>query len=145
SSRRKMPCPTTIQRSRRCQSGRPRSPDSTWCSPPLARQRGRAGEKERGDKTQSSFLCLCLPLSFSPALPLSTEMSIPTLPPTPDVPQVLLFGHSGSGKSALLGALLKAAETQGQVFRGELHESSGRMASIRDAVYKGDELEPTAA
>ena len=70
-----------------------------------------------------------------------------TTPPTADhaipadAPQVLLFGHTGSGKSALLGALLKAGETQGPTLRGEVLESSGRLASIRDAVYRGGEMQ----
>jgi hypothetical protein len=69
-------------------------------------------------------------------------MSNEPLPPLPpNTPQVLLFGHSGSGKSALLGALLKANETQGRTLRGEVLESSGRLASIRDAVYHNIELE----
>src|SRR5688572_14135384 len=65
--------------------------------------------------------------------------------PPPGTPQVLLFGHTGAGKSALLGALLKAGETQGPTLRGEVLESSGRLASIRDAVYRGDNLERTDA
>ena len=61
----------------------------------------------------------------------------------PDIPQVLLFGHSGAGKSALLGALYQAGEKQGETLRGEVLEPSGRLASIRDAVYSGKELEKT--
>src|SRR5262245_52045877 len=61
-------------------------------------------------------------------------------PPPPDAPQVLLFGHTGAGKSSVLGALLKAAETQGTTLRGEVLESSGRMASIRDSIYRGESL-----
>jgi hypothetical protein len=69
-------------------------------------------------------------------------MSNEPLPPLPlNTPHVLLFGHSGSGKSALLGALLKANETQGRTLRGEVEEPSGRLASIRDAVYRNTELE----
>lgn len=71
-------------------------------------------------------------------------MPIPILPPKPETPQVLLFGHAGAGKSAILGALLKAAETQGPTLRGEVLEPSGRLASIRDAVYQNVTLEPTA-
>src|SRR5262245_33159506 len=76
-------------------------------------------------------------------------MAKPTPTPAPPpldrkTPQVLLFGHTGSGKSALLGALLRAAETQGPTLRGEVLESSGKLASIRDAVYRGDNLDPTA-
>lgn len=66
-------------------------------------------------------------------------------PPDPHTPQVLLFGHSGAGKSAILGALLRAAETQGPTLRGEVVEATGRLASIRDAVYRGTVLEPAAA
>jgi hypothetical protein len=71
-------------------------------------------------------------------------MPIPILPPKPETPQVLLFGHTGAGKSAILGALLKAAETQGPTLRGEVLEQSGRLASIRDAVYQNIPLEPSA-
>jgi hypothetical protein len=59
-------------------------------------------------------------------------------PPPPDSPQVLLFGHTGAGKSSVLGALLRSAETQGSTLRGEVLEASGRMASIRDSIYRGD-------
>ncbi len=71
-------------------------------------------------------------------------MSTP-VPVPKDTPSVLLFGHSGAGKSALLGAMLKAAETQGPILRGEVLEASGRLASIRDSVYKGNAPEPNAA
>src|SRR5262245_63754024 len=67
----------------------------------------------------------------------------PPEPPDPAAPQVLLFGHSGSGKSALLGALLRAGQIQGPVLRGEVLESSGRLASIRDAIYNGPDLKRT--
>jgi hypothetical protein len=65
--------------------------------------------------------------------------------PDPTIPQVLLFGHSGAGKSALLGALFQAGEVQGETLLGELVEPSGRLASLRDAVYSGKELEKTHA
>jgi hypothetical protein len=65
-------------------------------------------------------------------------MSNPAPPPPPDAPQVLLFGHSGAGKSSVLGALLRSAETQGATLRGQVLEPSGRMASIRDTIYRGD-------
>ncbi|WP_439621502.1 hypothetical protein [Gemmata sp.] len=71
-------------------------------------------------------------------------MAIP-LPPDPHTPQVLLFGHSGAGKSAILGALLKVSETQGPALGGEVVETSGRLATIRDAVYRGTQLEPASA
>ncbi len=62
------------------------------------------------------------------------------MPPDPDTPQVLLFGHTGAGKSALLAALVRAGETQGETLHGEVQESSGRLAALRDAVYRGTEL-----
>ena len=65
-------------------------------------------------------------------------------PPLPaDTPKVLLFGHSGAGKSSVLGALLKASETEGPTLRGEVLEPSGRLASIRDSIYRGGELSHT--
>ncbi|MBY0456839.1 MAG: GTPase domain-containing protein [Gemmataceae bacterium] len=45
-------------------------------------------------------------------------MSTPVSPP--DTPRVLLFGHPGSGKSALIGALLRASELQGHELHGEV-------------------------
>ncbi|HSQ57246.1 MAG TPA: hypothetical protein VLM40_16095, partial [Gemmata sp.] len=68
-------------------------------------------------------------------------MSHPEPPPPVDAPQVLLFGHSGAGKSSVLGALLKAAETEGPRLRAEVLDPSGRLASIRDTIYRGAELE----
>ena len=70
----------------------------------------------------------------------------PSQPPIePGTPQVLLFGHSGAGKSALLGALYQAGEKQGEILLGELLEPSGRLSSLRDATYSGIELERTHA
>ncbi|HEY1190897.1 MAG TPA: hypothetical protein VGE74_24915, partial [Gemmata sp.] len=63
-------------------------------------------------------------------------------PPPIDVPRVLLFGHRGSGKSALIGALLRAGETQGEALRGEVVHSSDELPRLRDAAYSG-QLEPT--
>ncbi|HEV3385443.1 MAG TPA: GTPase domain-containing protein [Gemmata sp.] len=63
----------------------------------------------------------------------------------PTIPQVLLFGHSGAGKSALLGGLFQAGEIQGETLLGEIIEPSGRLSSLRDAVYSGKELEKTHA
>lgn len=69
-----------------------------------------------------------------------------TAPPQPepalDVPRVLLFGHRGAGKSALVGALLQAGETQGETLRGEVVHSSVDLPRIRDAVYSGTKLDP---
>lgn len=68
----------------------------------------------------------------------------PSQPPIePGIPQVLLFGHSGAGKSALLGALYQAGEKQGETLLGELLEPSGRLSTLRDATYSGIELERT--
>ena len=61
----------------------------------------------------------------------------------PTIPQVLLFGHVGSGKSSLLAALMRAGETQGETLHGEVQEPSGRLAEIRDAVYRGTKLART--
>ncbi|MBP3953708.1 hypothetical protein J8F10_00130 [Gemmata sp. G18] len=58
-------------------------------------------------------------------------------PPPFDVPRVLLFGHRGSGKSALIGALLQAGETQGETLRGEVVSSSVDLPRIREAAYSG--------
>ncbi|VTR94458.1 unnamed protein product [Gemmata massiliana] len=63
-------------------------------------------------------------------------------PPPFDVPRVLLFGHRGSGKSALIGALLQAGETQGETLRGEVVSSSVDLPRIREAAYSG-KLEST--
>jgi len=62
--------------------------------------------------------------------------------PAPDTPRVLLFGHTGAGKSALIGALLRAGETQGEELRGEVVSSSGELPRIRDAVYSGQKIAP---
>lgn len=69
-----------------------------------------------------------------------------TPPPDPDAgtdaPRVLLFGHRGAGKSALIGALLQAGETQGETLRGEVVHSSVDLPRIRDSVYNGAKVEP---
>ena len=72
-------------------------------------------------------------------------MTSPPLPQpvAPSVPQVLLFGHSGAGKSALLGALFQAGEKQGETLGGEVLEATGRLASLREATYRGTALERT--
>lgn len=72
-------------------------------------------------------------------------MSTAPSPAEPNVPRVLLFGHRGAGKSALIGALLKAGETQGDVLRGEVVHSSVDLPRIRDAVYSGGKLDPHTA
>jgi hypothetical protein len=66
----------------------------------------------------------------------------PAPEPLPDAPRVLLFGHRGAGKSALVGALLQAGETQGEALRGEVIASSVDLPRIRDAVYNNVKLDP---
>ena len=67
--------------------------------------------------------------------------AVPVTDPT--IPQVLLFGHLGSGKSSLLAALMRAGEIQGEALHGEVQEASGRLAEIRDAVCRGTALTRT--
>ncbi|MCI0701015.1 MAG: hypothetical protein L0241_08025 [Planctomycetia bacterium] len=68
---------------------------------------------------------------------------MPTTQPQPDpaTPRVLLFGHRGAGKSALLGALFQAGETQGETLRAEVVPSSVDLPRIRDALYSHGKLE----
>src|SRR6478672_5233049 len=70
-------------------------------------------------------------------------MTTPEPLPDPAIPRVLLFGHRGAGKSALIGALLQAGETQGETLRGEVVHSSVDLPRIRDAVYGGKPIEPS--
>ncbi len=67
----------------------------------------------------------------------------PPIPADPTTPRVLLFGHRGAGKSALIGALLQAGATQGETLRGEVVHSSVDLPRIRDAVYSGTPIEPS--
>ena len=53
----------------------------------------------------------------------------------PAAPRVLLFGHAGSGKSSLLGALLRAGETQGDRLNAEVIDPTRTLDLIRDHVY----------
>ena len=61
----------------------------------------------------------------------------------PAAPRILLFGHPGSGKSSLLGALLRAGETQGETLGAEVIDLTGRLQLIRDHVYAGAEFHNT--
>jgi hypothetical protein len=70
-------------------------------------------------------------------------MAPPETPPDHSAPRVLLFGHRGAGKSALIGALLQAGETQGETLRGQVVHSSVDLPRIRDAVYEGRKIEPS--
>lgn len=63
--------------------------------------------------------------------------------PNPAAPRVLLFGHPQSGKTHLLGALLRAAETQPDALGAEVIDPTGRLAVVRDAVYAGAAFQPT--
>ncbi len=67
-------------------------------------------------------------------------MSSPQPQSEPSVPRVLLFGHRGAGKSALIGALLQAGETQGETLQAELVSSSVDLPRIRDAVYSDQKI-----
>ena len=50
-------------------------------------------------------------------------------------PQILLFGHPGSGKTHLLGALLRASEAQPALLGGTVADLTGHLDAIRAAVY----------
>lgn len=63
--------------------------------------------------------------------------------PNPAAPRVLLFGHPQSGKTHLLGALLRASETQPDLLGAEVIDPTGRLAVVRDAVYAGAAFQPT--
>ena len=61
-----------------------------------------------------------------------------TAPPIPaTAPRVLLFGHPGSGKSSLLGALLRASDTQPDTLEAEIVDPERSLDHIRDSVYGG--------
>jgi hypothetical protein len=49
--------------------------------------------------------------------------------------RLLLFGLPGSGKSALLGALVQAAGAQAAMLHGKLTDASGKLAALRDRTY----------
>lgn len=65
------------------------------------------------------------------------------MPSDPGSPRVLLFGHPGSGKSSLLGALQRAGETQGETLGAEVIDPSGRLPRIRDHLYHDAPFECT--
>src|SRR5579859_2274688 len=58
-------------------------------------------------------------------------------PMTPDSLHLVLFGLPSSGKSALLGALAQAAQTQEQVLSGKLSERGEGLAALQKALYQG--------
>ncbi len=66
-----------------------------------------------------------------------------TAPPIPaTTPRVLIFGHPGSGKSSLLGALLRASDAQPDTLEAEIEDPKRSLDSIRDSVYGEAETEP---
>jgi hypothetical protein len=58
-------------------------------------------------------------------------------------PRLLLFGHPGSGKSSLLGALQRAGDTQGEALGAEVVDPTGRLPKLRDHVYSKSPFEHT--
>lgn len=64
-------------------------------------------------------------------------------PPDRTIPRLLLFGHPGSGKSSLLGALVRAAETQGEVLGAEVVDTTHQLTPIRDHLYAGTAFKTT--
>jgi hypothetical protein len=74
-------------------------------------------------------------------------MSTPATAPEPTatlegVPRILLFGHPGSGKSSLLGALLQASDVQPERLEAEVTDPGRRLELLRDAVYHGADTDP---
>ncbi len=65
--------------------------------------------------------------------------------PDPAAPRVLLFGHPKSGKTHLLGALLRASEAQPDALGAEVIDPTGRLAAVRDAVYSDASFAHTPA
>lgn len=59
----------------------------------------------------------------------------PTSDFSSETPRVLLFGHGGSGKSSLLGALVMAGETQADALGGEVRDPDERLELLREHVY----------
>ena len=55
-------------------------------------------------------------------------------------PQILLFGHPGSGKTHLLGALLRASQAQPALLGGTVADPTGHLEAIRAAVYDAGNL-----
>jgi hypothetical protein len=70
-------------------------------------------------------------------------MPTPPTTPGPDAPRVLLFGHPKSGKTHLLGALLRASDAHPDLLGGEVIDPTGRLAAVRDAAYAGGAFEAT--
>jgi hypothetical protein len=50
-----------------------------------------------------------------------------------DSPRLLLFGRSGAGKSALLGALFEVASQPSPLFKGRLVDTAGKLATLARA------------
>src|SRR5262249_60932032 len=69
----------------------------------------------------------------------------PEITTAASAPRVLLFGHPGSGKSSLLGALLQASDTQPDRLEAEVTDPDRRLELMRDAVYGGGPVEQDRA
>lgn len=69
-------------------------------------------------------------------------MLTPTTP-DPAAPRVLLFGHPGSGKTNLLGALLRASRTQPDALGGEVVDLTGRLEALHEYVYSNANIQNT--
>src|SRR5262249_3966276 len=69
----------------------------------------------------------------------------PEITTAASAPRVLLFGHPGSGKSSLLGALLQASDTQPDRLEAEVTDPDRRLALMRDAVDGGGQVEQDRA
>jgi hypothetical protein len=54
-----------------------------------------------------------------------------------DAPRVLIIGPAGAGKSWLVGALARAAETQETILGGRFLDQYGGLRELRDQVYAG--------
>ena len=64
-------------------------------------------------------------------------------PADPAVPRVLLFGHPGSGKSSLLGALLQAADAQPATLGAEILDPPRTLELLRDHIYHDTDFRNT--
>lgn len=66
----------------------------------------------------------------------------PSLAAPGSVPRIVLFGHPGSGKSSLLGALLQASDVQPDLLEAEIVDPGSRLEQLRDANYGTARIDP---